>query len=435
MLDAEPATVREGHYQKVSDYYQDALALSQTDEKAASLAPDKQTGRLKAREVTLSSYLTTHLSFSPPMAEVSKAINQMTIAAAEWEQKLQMPVSVDQFKVANTYDPDSEALSRHLEGLLNQKSSQYLRLSERLLGRLRACGEHPESNWQNTNKQFEAIEQEFFDGYRRLNSLCSGDLESLNQEFHGFLDLSVVSAQDYLEKLPVTGAVKQQLLNALYQRMQLFIDLMESYCFHTEGQAGKLKVPEPQVVKLPAPGFAFKDLRTYRAPESGPFYMEPQEGQSCSRHAANAFFGGPLVMHPVSHEPMPMDIVLPDMKQILARLECQEMFGQPMPVVGGQFLMSAELADALDQLEHDRVMLVSGVNSHYVCFRRDTKGQWYKLESVAYEKGEQEAISPGRYLLERIYHQRDLKHLGDADAQVDIIHLEGETLPGLVFQI
>ncbi|WP_152558888.1 hypothetical protein [Endozoicomonas numazuensis] len=85
-------------------------------------------------------------------------------------------------------------------------------------------------------------------------------------------------------------------------------------------------------------------------------------------------------------------------------------------------------------MKHDRVMLVSGINSHYVCFRRDIQGQWYKLESVAYEKGEQEIISPGRYLLERTYNQQDLQNLGDGDAQVDIIHLEEEKLPGLVFQ-
>ncbi|WP_062268615.1 hypothetical protein [Endozoicomonas arenosclerae] len=436
MLDAEPATVRQGHYQKISDYYQDALALSRAGDRAASLEPDKQTGRLKAREVSVSSYLATQLSLAAPMAEVSKAINQMTVAAAEWEQKLQMPVSVDQFKVSNSYDPNPEALSKHLDGLLNQKSSQYLRLSERLLGRLRACGDRPEADWKNTNRQYEAIEQEFFDGYRRLVSLYDGDLEALNKKFHEFLDLSVVSVQGYLETLPVSGQVRQQLMDALYQRMQLFIDLMESYCLQTESQAGHLSITRSisGPAAMPAPGFPFLNLRTYKTPDSGPFYMEPQQAQSCSQHAANAFFGGPLVLLPVSRDPKPMDEILPEMKDIIRRLNDQDIFGQPMLIRGGQFLMSEDLAKALDNLKHDRVMLVSGINSHYVCFRRDAKGQWHKLESVAYEKGEQEVISPGRYLLERIYNQQDLKNLGDGDAQVDIIHLEGEELPGVVFQ-
>lgn len=191
--------------------------------------------------------------------------------------------------------------------------------------------------------------------------------------------------------------------------------------------------PPPDVKHKPETASpSFQQQRSYSSRSTAPFHMEPQELQACGRHAGNAFFGGPLIKLPATNTPMDCDDVFSAMKQVVSDPEKQKLFDQPMVICSYQALANETLFYELNNLKHDRVLILADMNSHYLTFRRDRHGQWYKLESATYEQHEQERIKPGDYLKQRTFHgyHRQLQRNPELGA-LQIICLAGENISGI----
>ncbi|MRI35173.1 hypothetical protein EOPP23_19585 [Endozoicomonas sp. OPT23] len=164
-------------------------------------------------------------------------------------------------------------------------------------------------------------------------------------------------------------------------------------------------------------------LHTPLAENGPPFYIEPQKKHFCPFHAANAFLGKPMLPLTGSGDPMDGEEFLPFLKQALSEADPTATGIKAEDITLTSAVMSQQLANDLDAMTSDRIIIGTGLSSHFVCFRRSKDGHWYKLDSDRYQF-EQERDSPGHYL-QNIYRQG---HTTQEENIVTLIHLKGEQL-------
>ena len=173
-----------------------------------------------------------------------------------------------------------------------------------------------------------------------------------------------------------------------------------------------------------------RSIGTSRASSrSGVFHFERQQRgmQTCGTHSANMFFGKTALKPIEGRTPGRADDLLRRMHRA-----CDEAGPlDDLPAKHNVFLQEAfygdELVSALGRLRHDRLILLSGMSSHFVAFRRDASGQWYLLDSAANKPVK--ISDPGAYL-KRIYHGYKPGELDMRGGQVSILAMAGEDLPG-----
>ena len=133
--------------------------------------------------------------------------------------------------------------------------------------------------------------------------------------------------------------------------------------------------------------------------ELEPFYLEPQQGAQCGRHAANMFFGSHVIQENPDCEEISCDRLFNKMRDrdpfadTEAPLAMYDMGLMAYHAKGNRACYQRGLMpDALDQLPGDFVLATGG---HYVCFKKDDKKQWHLLDSLNCSPTK---ITPSAYL-------------------------------------
>ncbi|MCL6269392.1 hypothetical protein M3P05_05455 [Sansalvadorimonas sp. 2012CJ34-2] len=193
-------------------------------------------------------------------------------------------------------------------------------------------------------------------------------------------------------------------------------------------QAAEMIAEQIHSAAQPKEDIDYTALRSFSTGGVPPFFMELQpdpDSTGCGTYAANAFFGGSALNHPANSDPIADADLLKRM-----RTACHHApIDQPMPKPGDIELYhdhySDKLLSQLNEIKADRFILMSGLNSHYVTFRRDRTGQWYRIDSRQYR--DQEPIDPASYL-NRLYQGQNMDFLSETDRHISIISLKGENL-------
>ncbi|OED48116.1 hypothetical protein ACH42_02595 [Endozoicomonas sp. (ex Bugula neritina AB1)] len=136
------------------------------------------------------------------------------------------------------------------------------------------------------------------------------------------------------------------------------------------------------------------------------FYMEQQVGLQCGRHAANAFFGQPLMESTDLFQNVDSEILFEQMQSVvnsqphvreggrLVKLRLDRFEGQDG---GNHFSKSINqkrpVLESLDQINRNFILLADG---HYVCFKKDDNNQWWVLDSLRYPF--MVAMNPSNYI-------------------------------------
>lgn len=373
---------------------------------------------------------------------IPKAIEDMLVAASVWDSSLSLnddllsKSSADQLSGLNVRN-----LRDKLTALMNTRSAQYLRLHESLCQKLAEMGERPDRDWHHTEKLVESMLPDMYDAYCRLLIIYEGDKESLRNNLSTFLIDWNQLAKEAVDRLPMPPGEKRALTEGIEVRIHFFMEsLLGRPSPVVSDDEGGLSSPESPTVSSPAPlasagPIPLDQLRTWKMPPTGPFYMEAQAGQNCGRHAGNAFLGGPALQARISNQPLDLDMVFSELKSASVMMSNTSLTGALMNLKLTQCPMGKDLEAALKQPVHDRLLVVPALSSHYVAFRKDQAGEWYKLESTQYESRDQEKISPGAYLA-RLYKLHDLKVLAQSrENEVGIIHLSEPALADLGFSM
>lgn len=144
--------------------------------------------------------------------------------------------------------------------------------------------------------------------------------------------------------------------------------------------------------------------------EFHPFYIELQDRAKaqCGRHAANMFFGAPLLEDADYYENINCDHLFRKMNDRDPRADTEgplSMYDTGLLAYMGNRQPGCQWginADALDQLPGDFVLTAGG---HHVCFKKD-RHQWYLLDSL---HGIPRQVMPSAYLQE-VFGDPDCNH-------------------------
>ena len=94
------------------------------------------------------------------------------------------------------------------------------------------------------------------------------------------------------------------------------------------------------------------------------------------------------------------------------------MYGQP-------------LLEALENMKGNKIVLSTGMATHFVSCVRGESGQWYVVDSAKHGEETRERVdSPAAYL-RRLYHGWDVSQLDLQTQTVSIISMKGDELPGI----
>ena len=374
------------HHAQLSEWQRQIQQLRRTASPNAYVGIDT-----KSRKVTVTEpdklAVTQKLRASSTPYEwesMANSINMLTsqaqVMARDISIREDLPAKVNPHTLASFTIKEVDDL---LTKTLAAKSSRFAVFRQQLDQSLQRLQLKSPMNRDRFNTQMDALTTELFSGIGALQWSYHDDPASLTPHLTVFFSEWMINATQHIERSPASLADKQEIIAQLNGQLAMLMDSLQS----------SMILP-PVSEATDSKSLSFRHLKTFNTPPSPPFYMEPQELQSCGRHAANAFFGGPLVEKPATDIPMEYDEVFASMQGGLREANDQQLFRTPIHISAYQGIFSDRMLQALNHLKGDRILILPNLSSHYLTFRKDQQGKWYKLESAAYEKHEQEQISP-----------------------------------------
>ena len=277
-----------------------------------------------------------------------------------------------------------ELLDELISGTVNTDSGQLVLLREAMNQQLTIMLQSKRASWNDVDVCQQRMMSDLQKTIGALQWHYHSELQHISPRLETFLIEWMSNAVETIQASRWPDADKTQLIKSLHDHIGTTLESVRENMLPLETLADE----EPAQL-------SFRQQTSYSSRSSPPFYMEPQEKQACGRHAGNAFLGGPLIKSSASNEQMNTEAVFEAMADCLQKPENKKLFDQPMKLCSYHALASDDLFREMDNLKHDRVLILAELNSHYLTFRRDQDGNWYKLESAVYEQHEQEPIKPG----------------------------------------
>ncbi len=272
--------------------------------------------------------------------------------------------------VVCTLDEMDEMVS---EGLESYKTILEARLKEKIDLRLRAIQGMVKNDPKFIERQLSLMVQEC---QKLLNAAYSSSpegAEHLVQCLRSFIPQYLDEMESLIIHAPNTVFLKEDLIWGFRTTMLVFLNNQNTINFSSWCESQEAIVSQPQI-------------------PSCKFYIEHQKGQNCGPHAANAFFGEKVItdhfVSPVATEKL-VSMMQREISGNKTNLDPNTRICEYTAVV------DEKLYRRLDNLKNDRVIIYVGLRGHYVAFRQDEAGQWYKLDSSL---GYPVPIKPGEYL-------------------------------------
>lgn len=167
--------------------------------------------------------------------------------------------------------------------------------------------------------------------------------------------------------------------------------------------------------------------------EVNDIYAEHQvEGeQTCGTHSANTFFGKHVLDQAAPKKAQNADDLFKRMKAACQEAKPEDNLPAAAQLVLHDTAYGQPLLEALENLKSDRIVLFTGMATHYVSCMRGESGQWYVVDSAKRGEAIKDKVdSPAAYL-RRLYHGWDINQLDMQSLSVAIINMEGDELPGM----